>query len=302
MYRKILSSVASAALMCAPVLAKKSVNRTAQLISLDDWDNNSRQQAVATADLAGQGASGQPVANTSSLAQFRVHDLSRRWVDFQMAQGLAAPPAATEPAVAAERQPVWPTHSIAIPDWMRSVAAGRDVPSYIMSGCHPLPYHPTGFLKRDAESRRRSYYELMSQIACEHGIPTGLFDAMIIQESRYNPLAVSSKRAFGLTQLMPGTAALLGVNRFDVIDNLRGGARYLRSHLDRFGRTDLALAAYNAGPGRVRNGRVPALQETQGYVSSILNSWNRLTLPFSASTIRPVSQPRAQRVAVSSAF
>ncbi|MFC4595627.1 transglycosylase SLT domain-containing protein [Sphingobium tyrosinilyticum] len=84
---------------------------------------------------------------------------------------------------------------------------------------------PTGFLAPDAESRRQTYFALMSRSACEHGLPIGLFDAMIIQENQYNPLALSPKRAFGLAQLMPGTAAMLGVNRFDVVDNLRGGAK-----------------------------------------------------------------------------
>src|SRR3546814_7604480 len=77
-----------------------------------------------------------------------------------------------------------------------------------------FPYRPSGFLRADAESRRASYYQLMSGIACEYGIPVGLFDAMIIRESRYRTDALSPKNAFGLTQLMPGTAASLGVNRY----------------------------------------------------------------------------------------
>src|SRR3546814_20092419 len=74
----------------------------------------------------------------------------------------------------------------------------------------------------------------MCGIACEYGIPVGLFDAMIIRESRYRTDALSPKNAFGLTQLMPGTAASLGVNRHSVEDNLRGGARYLRQQTNRF--------------------------------------------------------------------
>jgi hypothetical protein len=64
---------------------------------------------------------------------------------------------------------------------------------------------------------------MMSSIACEYGIPVGLFDAMIIRESGYKAGIYSPKNAFGLTQLMPGTAADLGVNRYDVEQNLRGG-------------------------------------------------------------------------------
>lgn len=74
----------------------------------------------------------------------------------------------------------------------------------------------------------------------------------------------------GLTQLMPGTAADLGVNRYDIMDNLRGGARYVTTQLNTFGNIPHALAAYNAGPGRVREyGGVPPFPETQGYVRNI---------------------------------
>src|SRR3546814_8671387 len=90
---------------------------------------------------------------------------------------------------------------------------------------------------------------------------------MIIRESRYRTDALSPKNAFGLTQLMPGTAASLGVNRYSLEDNLRGGARYLRQQLDRFGHYHLALAAYNAGPGRVRGDREEHTSELQSLMS-----------------------------------
>ena len=83
----------------------------------------------------------------------------------------------------------------------------------------------------------------------------------------------------GVSQIMPGTARTLGLrNPFDPIANLRAGARYLRQQLDRFGRVDLALAAYNAGPERrsLRFGRIPAIPETQHYVRTILTNWGRL--------------------------
>ncbi|MDK3075416.1 lytic transglycosylase domain-containing protein [Sedimentitalea sp. JM2-8] len=97
-----------------------------------------------------------------------------------------------------------------------------------------------------------------------------LFQALIKQESRFSITAQSPAGAYGLTQLMPGTAADLGVDRHDVIDNLRGGARYITTQLDTFGSIPHALAAYNAGPGRVREyGGVPPFPETQGYVRNI---------------------------------
>jgi len=122
-----------------------------------------------------------------------------------------------------------------------------------------------------------AYYAMMSNIACTYGIPTDLFDALIMQESRYRPDALSPKNAFGLTQLMPGTALQLGVDRYSIDGNLHGGARYLRQQLDRFGQYDLALAAYNAGPGRIRSGRMPGIAETRTYVGNVLSNWSRLS-------------------------
>ncbi len=127
---------------------------------------------------------------------------------------------------------------------------------------------------RTGEERRRLLYPLVQQVACEAGLPVGLFDAMLIQESRYNPFATSVKGAFGLGQLMPGTARKLGVDRYDLRGNLTGAAHYLKDHLTEFGRADLALAAYNAGPGRVRAvAGVPKISETQGYVRQIIRNW-----------------------------
>lgn len=136
----------------------------------------------------------------------------------------------------------------------------------------------------------------MSNIACEYGIPVGLFDAMIIRESAYDAGIYSAKNAFGLTQLMPGTAAGLGVDRYDVEQNLRGGARYLRQQLDRFGQVHLALAAYNAGPGRIRDGMLPRIVETQAYVENVLLNWRRLAglsprVTVKSTTAVPVTRP-----------
>lgn len=137
--------------------------------------------------------------------------------------------------------------------------------------CSVSSWKPTG-LQPAIELRRARYFPAVARAACTHGIPVNLFDALIIQESGYNPLARSIKGAAGLTQLMPDTAKSQGItNVWNLEQNLNGGARVLKAHLAEFGRYDLALAAYNAGPGRVRTHRtVPAIPETQGYVSSIL--------------------------------
>ena len=117
------------------------------------------------------------------------------------------------------------------------------------------------------------YRAIATQIAQQEGVPVDLFMRMIGQESAWQPGAVSPKGASGLAQLMPGTARELGVDPNDPIQNMTGGARYLRQQLDTFGRPDLALAAYNAGPGAVKKyGGIPPYQETQDYVRKILGS------------------------------
>ena len=88
---------------------------------------------------------------------------------------------------------------------------------------------------------------------------------------------MSSAGAIGLAQLMPATAAGLGVDPHDPLQNLEGGARYLRQQLDRFGSFELGLAAYNAGPTRVAQaGGVPAIAETQAYVQVVLDRYVQL--------------------------
>lgn len=245
-------------------------------------------------EVAGQLEAGLPSAG------FQVHDLSRRWVEYQMASAFARKPAGSSIAsedpfalvgVAQPQVPqygvgVAPASAIRVPVWMRGGSAFAAAATNYVPGCVPTEYRPSGFLKGAAEDRRRGFYGLMANIACQYGLPVGLFDAMIIRESRYNPAIYSEKNAYGLTQLMPGTAAGLGVNPYDVEQNLRGGARYLREQLDRFGQYHLALAAYNAGPGRVRNGAVPRIAETQAYVSDILLNWSKL------SGLSGTAQPR----------
>ena len=109
--------------------------------------------------------------------------------------------------------------------------------------------------------------------AASNGIDPALLKGLVSQESGFNPNARSGAGAVGLTQLMPGTAAGLGVtNPLDPAQSLQGGAKYLREQLDRFGGDEkLALAAYNAGPGAVQKyGGVPPYAETQNYVTSVM--------------------------------
>lgn len=118
-----------------------------------------------------------------------------------------------------------------------------------------------------------AWAELDAQ-AMRQGLPPSLLRAVAWQESRGRPTAVSRKGALGIMQLMPATAAALGVDPRDSTDNLRGGAIYLRRQLDRFGSVPLALAAYNAGPGAVsRFGGIPPFRETRAYVAAIMANW-----------------------------
>ena len=126
-----------------------------------------------------------------------------------------------------------------------------------------------------ASLRRSEFLSHVSAAEAQYGLPSGLLDALIWTESRYNPFAVSRAGATGLGQLMPSTARELGVgDRFDARANLWAAARYLRQLLDKFGMVHLAIAAYNAGPGAVeRAGGIPLNGETPSYVRNVLAFW-----------------------------
>jgi len=112
----------------------------------------------------------------------------------------------------------------------------------------------------------------VAHLSAKYDLSPSLIEALVWQESRWRTGALSPVGARGLAQLMPGTARLLGVNPDDPHANLEGGARYLRQQLDTFGGDlEKALAAYNAGPGRVqRAGGIPRIRETQDYVAAIM--------------------------------
>lgn len=113
---------------------------------------------------------------------------------------------------------------------------------------------------------------LLDDASRRHAVPLSLLTAVVAVESAFKADAVSSAGAQGLMQLMPATAADLGVkDPFDPAQNIEGGARYLGFLLRHFGSDELALAAYNAGPGRVaRAGGVPDFPETRAYIDSVL--------------------------------
>ena len=168
-------------------------------------------------------------------------DGEARWITGEAAeQALVAPPAALEevPAEALARVPEAATADTA-------------------RGEHTIP---------------QQYKAYVRELAARFDLSPALLEAVVWQESRWRENAVSPAGARGLAQLMPGTARDLGVDPDDPRANLEGGARYLREQLDRFdGDLEKALAAYNAGPGRViRANGIPQIRETRMYVASIM--------------------------------
>jgi len=135
---------------------------------------------------------------------------------------------------------------------------------------------------------------LIEDAAKQQSLDPKLLRAMIGQESAFRPCAVSAKGAQGLMQLMPETAAELGVaNPFDPKQNLDGGARFLKQLLDKYkGDLPQALGAYNAGPKTVDgSGGVPDFQETREYVDAILATAGLKPANASAKPAEPPPQP-----------
>lgn len=162
------------------------------------------------------------------------------------------------------------------------------LPSVQTTGSSPIPLSgsiggadPNGFQPMNpfadsaiSSTASPALKQLIAQAAREAGVDETLFDALVATESNYDPKARSRAGAMGLAQLMPGTAAGLGVtDPFDPAQNLRGGAKYLAQMLEKFGDARLALAAYNAGPNRViqAGNQVPNIPETQRYVEKIMS-------------------------------
>lgn len=116
------------------------------------------------------------------------------------------------------------------------------------------------------------FADVINAAGAKHGVDPLLIACIIQQESNFNPNVVSSAGAKGLMQLMPATAASVGVTKpFDPANNVNGGTKYFKQQLDTFKTVDLALAAYNAGPGNVRKYKntIPPFKETQNYVKKI---------------------------------
>lgn len=178
-------------------------------------------------------------------------------------------------------------------DWARAgggLLIGQDAGAQA-DGSAPAPPAP----RQDQSAQ--PFDDLIVSAAAVHGLDPKLLHALVVVESAYRPDALSSAGAAGLTQLMPSTAAELGVrDRYDVEQNLAGGARYLSEQLRRFRDVRLALAAYNAGPSRVSaQGRVPQIAETQDYVAAVVDCYLALSAGRAVRTASGCRSPAGAR-------
>lgn len=157
------------------------------------------------------------------------------------------------------------------------------IPLEAVAGFEPDDRIPDATDPDPQSGREKTLDEIVARFSSESGLPEALVHSVIAAESAYDAGAVSSKGAVGLMQLMPGTARDLQVTeRHDPGENVRGGAMYLRQLLDRYRESPesllLALAAYNAGPGRVDNyNGLPPFNETRLFVRRVLDRFLALT-------------------------
>jgi len=143
-----------------------------------------------------------------------------------------------------------------------------------------------------ATANQSPYHELVSAAASHYGVDAELISSVMEVESHFNPKAVSAKNARGLMQLLPETAARLGVKDiFDPKENIEGGTRYLKELLQLYNNDlTLTLAAYNAGPDKVQKyGNVPPYRETQSYVKQVKKKYQKNKSAPASKTAPPAS-------------
>jgi soluble lytic murein transglycosylase-like protein len=193
-----------------------------------------------------------------------------------LAMMLAAASAGAHPKIYTYLDSDGVRHYTDVPDDNRYKLLALSSRDVTQSGDH---YDPTVL------ARATRYDSIIEKAAVSAAVEPNLLRAVIVVESGFNSRAVSKKGAVGLMQLMPATATRFGVlNRYDPMQNIRGGAAYLKFLMDRFGHdVRLALAAYNAGEEAVdRNGgQIPPFSETMAYVPRVLKIYRMLGEPRS---------------------
>lgn len=165
------------------------------------------------------------------------------------------------------------------PDTPATPIGMMGIPVVLRAGAVALSHlsSPTGPWTAALPAAGQQWAPAIERAATDAGVDPRLVAAMVWQESGFQPDAVSKSGAIGLAQLMPATAEGLGVDPHDPLQNLDGGARYLAWTIREFGSLELGLAAYNAGPGTVRNADgIPDIPETQAYVPRVLNYYRQL--------------------------
>jgi Transglycosylase SLT domain len=178
----------------------------------------------------------------------------------------------------------------------KSVAPVAVSPRVVNPVLFPGPAKPVADPARATAETAGSLNEAVERIAADQQLPSALIHSVIKVESNYNPNAVSPKGAQGLMQLIPATARRFGVvDAFNPVDNIQGGARYLKYLLDLHGGNyALALAAYNAGEGAVaRYGDIPPYPETRNYVQSVAEQLRKNNAAAKAKppAAKPASKP-----------
>jgi transglycosylase-like protein with SLT domain len=173
-----------------------------------------------------------------------------------------------------------PTYVYAKVKTYEKVVIGRRRKSLSSRGAAPVVSDDSDYIYKTVpkvEKKQVDISPIIEKYAAKHQLDPWLIRGVIQVESNFQPHAVSPVGAGGLMQLMPGTASYLGCrDRFDVEQNIAAGSRYLRMMLDRFGKEDLMIAAYNAGPGNVeRYGGIPPFAETQRYVVKVRKAWKQ---------------------------
>jgi soluble lytic murein transglycosylase-like protein len=172
--------------------------------------------------------------------------------------------------------PAIPVQQTFVPHASQELPASSVEPG---SDSEPLRIEPEKQLEvfTSSGTREQKYAPLIFAAAEKHGLDPKLIEAVVRTESDFNPQAVSSVGAQGLMQLMPGTAADLGVSdAFNPEQNIEGGSRYLKQLLERYdGNTKLALAAYNWGMGNLERNPELMPQETVNYVAKITGLMNK---------------------------